>query len=201
MKYLAIDTSSKNLTVILNDGINSQVIDEFSGVRHSETLMPSIEKLVDKAGLSIKDLDFIAVVIGAGSFTGIRIAVSTVKAFCFAFNIPFLSVTSFDIIAYNEEYGKILAVLDAGHDGFYVCGYHDKKVVLEPSYIMKDELIKLSKEYTLLSDTEIDGFNVKVVDRAQGFISAIDQKQKELQTDLELLVPLYVRKSQAEEGR
>ena len=201
MKYLAIDTSSKNLTVILNDGINSHVIDEFSGVRHSETLMPSIEKLVDKAGLSIKDLDFIAVVIGAGSFTGIRIAVSTVKAFCFAFNIPFLSVTSFDIIAYNEEYGKSLAVLDAGHDGFYVCGYHDKKVVLEPCYIMKEELIKLSKEYALFSDTEIDGFNVKVVDRAKGFILAIDQKQKELQTDLELLVPLYVRKSQAEEGR
>ena len=92
-------------------------------------------------------------------------------------------------------------MLDAGHDGFYVCGYQDKKVILEPSYIMKNQLEKLSKEYRLLSDATIADFDVKVVDRTNGFIKAIELKKSQKQNDLELLVPLYVRKSQAEEGR
>ena len=202
MKYLAIDTSSKRLTVIVKDGDKEYIVnDELCGVRHSETLMPTIERLIDEANLDLKSLEFVASVIGAGSFTGIRIGVSTVKAICFAFNLPFLAVTSFDEIAYNEEYGKILAVLDAGHDGFYVCGYQDKKVVLEPSYVMREEVRELSKEYTLLSDQEIEGFSVKIVDRAIGLIKAIEEKKNQKCTDLDKLIPLYVRKSQAEEGR
>ena len=202
MKYLAIDTSSKNLTVILNDGKNLLKIDEFSDVRHSETLMPSIESLVESSNVSISDLDFIAVIVGAGSFTGIRIGIATIKALCFAFNKPCLSITSFDTLAYNKKGEKVLAVIDAKHNGFYVCGYDNKKVVLEPCYIMRDKLDEIKGEYQrLVAVKPIDGLDICPVSVEKGLEIAVREKSGEISCDLESLVPLYCRKSQAEEGR
>ena len=146
-------------------------------------------------------MDFIACVVGAGSFTGIRIGVSTVKALCFAYNKPCLSVTSFDTIAYNKKGGKVLSVIDAKHNGFYVCGYDNLEVCLEPSYIMKEQLLDLAKDYKLLSFEQIKDLNVEVVSSLDGFINAVANKKNEISFDLESLVPVYVRKSQAEEGR
>ena len=130
MNYLAIDTSGKNLTVVIEyNGYVEEYYDESCGVNHSVALMPKIEELKEKSNADFTKLDFIAVVVGAGSFTGIRIGVATIKALCFAHNLPALSITSFDTIAYNKGSGKFLAVIDAKHDSYYVCGYENKKVI------------------------------------------------------------------------
>ena len=202
MKYLAIDTCGSNLTLALRQGEKlNTYFDENCGVRHSIDLMPRIEELLLKEKVSLKDLDFIAVTVGAGSFTGIRIGVSTAKALCFAHGLPCLAITSFDTIAYNKCEGKNLAVINAGHDGFYVCGYENMEVVLAPQYIMKDKLKELSKEYLLLSFEKIDGIKTKVVSLKDGFIKACDEKYSLKTLDYDSIEPLYVRKSQAEEGR
>ena len=202
MKYLAIDTCGSNLTLVLRQGEKlNTYFDENCGVRHSIDLMPRIEELLLKEKVSLKDLDFIAVTIGAGSFTGIRIGVSTAKALCFANGLPCLAITSFDTIAYNKCEGKNLAVINAGHDGFYVCGYENMEVVLAPQYIMKDKLKELSKEFFLLSFEKIDGIKTKVVSVKDGFIKACDEKYSLKTLDYDSIEPLYVRKSQAEEGR
>ena len=202
MNYLAIDTSGKNLTVVISK--NGQIFsyhDTECGVNHSVALMPEIEKLSKKANFSLEDADFFACVVGAGSFTGIRIGVATVKALCFAFNKPCLSITSFDTLAYNKDSGRVLSLIDAKHNGFYACGYEDNKVCFAPSYIMRDELEKLAKDYTLVSFEKVSGFDVKVVSVIDGFIKAIEDKKGEITVDLNKLEPLYCRKSQAEEGR
>ena len=122
MNYLAIDTSGKNLTVIIKKGQEVyKVHDENCGVNHSVELMPKVEELIKKANFDLKSADFFACVVGAGSFTGIRIGVSTVKALCFAYSKPCLSVTSFDTMAYNIKSGKVLTLIDAKHNGFYAC--------------------------------------------------------------------------------
>lgn len=202
MNYLAIDTSGKTLTVVfcLNDKVYTHH-DTNCGLQHSTTLMPVIEKMALDIGFDFNKADFFACVVGAGSFTGIRIGVSTIKAFCFAYNKPCLSVTSFDTIAYNTNGRKVLAVIDAKHNGFYVCGYHDFKVVIEPSYVMKDELLALAKEYETFSFENILDLEVKVVSTLDGLIKAVESKKGEVSCDLESLTPVYVRKSQAEEGR
>jgi tRNA A37 threonylcarbamoyladenosine modification protein TsaB len=140
-------------------------------------------------------------VVGAGSFTGIRIGVATVKAMCFAFNKPCLSITSFDTIAYNSQGGKVLAVIDAKHNGFYVCGYDGRAISVEPSYVMRESLTEYVSEYELLSFEPIKDLPVTVVSIAKGLEKAISEKANEISSDLETLSPLYVRKSQAEEGR
>ena len=202
MKYLAIDTSGKNLTIAVCDGTSHLVYsDENCGVKHSVELMVKTEEMLNKINLTLDDLDFIAAVVGAGSFTGIRIGVSTVKALCFAKNLPYLSITSFDTIAYNKKSGKVMAVINAGHGGFYACAYSDGKVVLPPCYILKEDLLSLNAEYEFLAFEEIEGLNVTVVSVAEGLVKAIESNLDKVSSNLDDLAPLYVRKSQAEEGR
>lgn len=203
MKYLAIDTSGKNLTVIIKKGEDAHVYyDEKCEVRHSVELMPRVEELAKKVGFDFREADFFACVVGAGSFTGIRIGVATVKAMCFAFNKPCLAITSFDTIAYNRKGERALTVIDAKHNGFYVCGYDSGKVSFPPAYLMRDKVEELVAEYgKVLSFEEISGLDVEVVSLADGLIKAIEHKEKEVTFDLTKLEPLYVRKSQAEEGR
>ena len=202
MNYLAIDTSGKNLTVIIcKNGEIFKFHDFECGVNHSVELMPKVEELALKADFDFSTADFFCAVVGAGSFTGIRIGVATIKAMCFAFKKPCLSITSFDTLAYNEKGGKVLAVIDAKHNGFYVCGYSDGEVVFPPAYLMRDELEKIAGEYQMVAIAPIDGFLVKTVSVADGLIRAIEEKKSDVTLDIEALTPLYVRKSQAEEGR
>ncbi|MBR1967848.1 MAG: tRNA (adenosine(37)-N6)-threonylcarbamoyltransferase complex dimerization subunit type 1 TsaB [Clostridia bacterium] len=202
MNYLAIDTSGKNLTVIIKkDQKIYKFFDKECGVNHSVALMPKVEELCALAEFNLSDADFFACVVGAGSFTGIRIGVATVKAMCFAFNKPCLSVTSFDTLAYNKEGGKVLALIDAKHNGFYACGYQDNKVILPPAYLMREQVESLLAEYLAVSATEISGMASETVSVEDGLIRAIELNADKISLDPEMLTPLYVRKSQAEEGR
>ncbi len=202
MNYLAIDTSGKNLTILIcKNGQIFKFNDAECGVNHSVELMPRVEELAIKCGFEFKDADFFVAVVGAGSFTGIRIGVATVKAMCFAFNKPCLAVTSFDTLAYNTD-GKVLALIDAKHNGFYACGYENNKVILPPAYLMRDKVEELVKEYSeVVAIAPIENLPIKVVSVADGLEKAILKNLDKVNSDLETLTPLYVRKSQAEEGR
>ncbi len=200
MKCLAIDTSGDHLTVALIDG--ESVVYEFcqdTGLRHSISLMSYIEKVLDKVGVKISDIDVYSCVIGPGSFTGIRIGVSTVKAFSYANDKPVLPVTSFDVLEYNKPCGKNIAVIDARHDNYYALIYEDNVAVKEPSFITKEEIIKLKGEYDVLSSVDSDITTVKC-DLLNGLVNAVKDKLNTSITDRESLIPLYVKKSQAEEG-
>lgn len=203
MNYLAIDTSGKNLTVIIKKGEEIfRVYDAECGVNHSVELMPKVEQLALSANFDLKDADFFAAVVGAGSFTGIRIGVATVKAMCFAYKKPCLAITSFDTLSYNEKGGKVLALIDAKHNGFYACGYNDYKIDFEPCYIMREKVIELIKDYDqVVWSTLVDGIDTKTVSVCEGLINAIELNLDKVTFDIEALSPLYVRKSQAEEGR
>jgi tRNA threonylcarbamoyl adenosine modification protein YeaZ len=202
MKYLLIDTSSKNLTVVVRNGdVIKTYFDPNCGVNHSVMLMPAVEETLKSADVTINDLDFLGCTVGAGSFTGIRIGVSTVKALCFAFNKPCLSITTFDAIAYNSLCGKVLALIDAKHGSFYACGYDNGAVVFPPSFIDKDTVLEMAKEYKLLSFEDIDQLKTEKVSLKDGLIKAGELKAHLKSFDYESLSPLYVRKSQAEEGR
>ena len=203
MNYLAVDTSGKNLSIIIKkDGVAYKYYDGECGVRHSVSLMPEIEKLVTKAQAKLSDLDFFAVVVGAGSFTGIRIGVSAVKAMCFAYNKPCLAITSFDTLAYNvnKVTPKTLAILDAGHGGYYACGYNGEEIDFAPTYILEEQLEKIKLNYQIVvTDKEMDG--ATAVATIDGLERAVDKKVNNVTFNLDSIEPLYCRKSQAEEGR
>lgn len=201
MNYVAIDTSGKNLTLVISiDGKNYIYFNADSGVNHSVEVVTELEKLAESIPFNLKNVDFISVVVGAGSFTGIRIGVSVAKALALTYSKPMVSITSFDTIAYNNTNGRRLAIIDAKHNNFYACGYENGEVVFEASFIDEGKVRELAKDYILMSFESIQGFDTQVVSVAEGLIKATERKANLLE-DAENVIPLYIRKSQAEEGR
>lgn len=121
MKILCIDTSSNLCSVaILEDYNLIKKIELNNGLTHSETLMPLIKQILDECNLSLKNIDLLVSDIGPGSFTGIRIGVSTIKAFSDSLNIPCIGVSSLEILAYNiKTNGIICSTIDCKNDNCY----------------------------------------------------------------------------------
>ncbi len=114
---LNIETATKNCSVsVAKDGktiVCSELADE--GYSHAEKLHVFIEEVIAKAGISVQDLNAIAVSQGPGSYTGLRIGVSAAKGLCYALNIPLIAVDTLKTLASQAEVtdGKIIPMLDA----------------------------------------------------------------------------------------
>lgn len=121
MKILSVDTSSIVCSVAILDDLNvlyEKSID--NALTHSEKLMPMIKEGLETIGLTIKDIDLFACSRGPGSFTGIRIGISTIKAFIDVFEKPAIGITSLEGLAYNiDNEGLILSLIDAKNDNAY----------------------------------------------------------------------------------
>ena len=199
--FLAIDTSNNHLAVLAAK--NGEVYSVFlpdCAMKHSVSIMPAVDEALKKANLRVEECDFFAAVVGAGSFTGIRIGISVAKGFCLAFNKPALPVTSFDVAAYNALDGKVLCLVDALHDCYYACGYTDGKITYPPAYLTEEEVLALVQEgYAPISSTHLpleEKVAVRVVDPCQGLEKAVLALSNE--EEFGELNALYVRKSSAE---
>lgn len=201
MYYLAIDTSNKNITAFVGGDKTVVRFTPDCALSHSVVLMDEIEKCLAQAEIQKEDIDFFCCSLGPGSFTGIRIGVATTKAFAYALGKKVVGVTSFECLAYNvESKRKKLAVIDARHDNYYASGFDENgKVIVEPRFIDISAVKEYSKDFLIVSDIAIDGVDCVVADVKDGFIKAVASKISEAQDDVETLVPLYVKKSQAEE--
>lgn len=116
MKILAVDTTASPVSAaLLCDGV---LLGEFYlNVRttHSQTLMPLVSTLLKTTGTDIKDIDLFAVNAGPGSFTGVRIGVSSVKGMSMPLGKPCAAVSTLEAMAYCMPYteGTVCAVMDA----------------------------------------------------------------------------------------
>ncbi|MCI8344788.1 MAG: tRNA (adenosine(37)-N6)-threonylcarbamoyltransferase complex dimerization subunit type 1 TsaB [Clostridia bacterium] len=129
MKILSIDTSSKICSVAVledNNVIIEKNIDD--SLTHSQKLMPMIDNILNELNMKLTDFDLFSCSVGPGSFTGVRIGVSTVKAFCDVTNVPVTSVSSLEGLAYNTLSSNIesnstivCSLIDAKNDNVY-CG-------------------------------------------------------------------------------
>lgn len=102
MKILALDSTENTAAVAITEDeklIASTVIS--AGRSHSELLLPAIEALMKASGLTYDDIDLFACSSGPGSFTGVRIGVSTVKGLAFGRNVPCIGVSATEALAYN----------------------------------------------------------------------------------------------------
>ena len=195
MKFLGIDTSCGGAVVAANGEKKS--VRPIAGVT-SVCIMGEIEGALCEVGLRISEVDFIACVVGPGSFTGIRIGISTAKGLCFALGKQALALTSFDCIAYAEM-GKALALVDAGHGNYYACPF-ENGVRGEPAFLSQEELdIYRERGYRFLSGKPL-AIESETVDTAFGLIGAAERNANALQ-NANALSALYLRKSSAEEGR
>ena len=204
--FLAVDTGGNHLTVLAakNGEVFSVCIPDCA-MKHSVSVMPAVDEALKKADLRLEECDFFSAVVGAGSFTGIRIGISVVKGFCLAYGKPSLPVTSFETLAYNALDGctsgkKILTLVDALHDAYYACGYEGEKVTLAPAYLTEEEVLALVEEgYAPCACTPLpieEKTKVEYFSPSEGLKKAVlSLSEKEAFGEL---TALYVRKSSAE---
>lgn len=156
MKILGIDTSTKFLSVAITD--NNDLVGIFNdrgGLKHSSLLVPAIEGLLKKSDATLKNIDAIALSIGPGSFTGLRIGVATCKGINLALGIPIVAVPTLDAIAYNfiDEKERVLCpLIDAKKQKVYACFYSSEKVKRISDYMLLDieDLLKKINRPTLI---------------------------------------------------
>ena len=126
MLMLALDTSSSAITVALYDGesVLAEHTDRSGTPRHGEVLAPAIQRLVESGGVAITDLTDIAVGVGPGPFTGLRIGLVTARVLGFTLGIPVHGVCSLDVLAADADLeGEFLVAADARRREVYFARY------------------------------------------------------------------------------
>lgn len=154
MKILALETSTRHfsLAVLSGDKVAAQKNTVLSKVLES-SIIPAIDRMLGGLKITLKDIDGFAIGLGPGSFTSLRVGLSTVKAFCLATGKPVVGVPSLDALAQNvkdKPCDEICTIVDARRNQVYACLY--KK---------KGEGLKRTSDYLL---TTLDN----VLDRVHG---------------------------------
>lgn len=220
MKILSVDTSSNICSVALLD--NDKCLAEKNindGKTHSENLMPLIESILEENNLKLNSIDLITVVVGPGSFTGIRIGVASIKAIAEVLSIPVVPVTSLEGLAYNIENSSkyICSMIDAKNNQVYA-GIYDKDYAVIEECIADDineviekisdynELIFVGSGAILHKDIIIDKIsNAEFADEEKANqssksvgIAGYNKYKMGIMETSDTIKPRYFRKSQAE---
>ncbi len=130
MKILALDTAASWCAAAVYDTARNVVIADVSeniGKGHAEVLMEYVERAMNEAKLSLRDMDRVAVNIGPGSFTGVRIGVSAARGFALALGVPVIGITAFEALAAETSIAlperPVLVLLDAHRGEIYAQGF------------------------------------------------------------------------------
>lgn len=124
MLILGISTSTEQVGCALggHEGVLGSV-HTCRGRRHAETLAPSIEFLCASAGVGLDELGAVAVDVGPGLFTGLRVGMASAKAIAYARRLPMVGVSSLDLVAFGVRHTArtIVCVLDARRGEVFWC--------------------------------------------------------------------------------
>lgn len=223
MKILALETATIAGSVAVFDdseGLISEITINVK-IAHAERLMNSVDMLLKASAVSIKDIDAFAVSIGPGSFTGLRIGLSTAKGLAFATNKPLVPVETLDAFARTLPLCQhlICPMFDARKNEVYTALYRwqdslCKKIIPETAINPEDFLKKIKEPTVFLGDgtkiykkliLDILKDNAKFAPESKMSPSAssvaeiaIEKLKNGITADTVSLTPFYIRKSEAE---
>lgn len=222
MLILGIDTATKVCTVSLCR--DSEPVAEYEinmGMTHSEGLMPQLKQLLERTKIDKKSINLIAVSMGPGSFTGLRIGLATAEAMAYAWQIPICGVDTLRALAYNVPVEKVIlaAVLDAQKGNYYLAIYEWQagelfehlavKVVShnellsylaawENQVMLLGECGKLGKE-ELPANVRLAPMQIRMPKASSVALLALQEYDPQTHKDIFGLNPQYIRRSEAEE--
>ncbi len=144
MKILGIETStfSGSVSVCDEDAVLCEYVFN-TGPRHNEVLIPTIERLLSDCGLGKNDLDAVCVSVGPGSFTSLRIGVSTAKALCYSLGTELAGVPSLEILASNALWcgNSVCTITDAGRGEVFLSFHDPESAEMTPAEIATPESV------------------------------------------------------------
>ncbi|MFV9876178.1 MAG: tRNA (adenosine(37)-N6)-threonylcarbamoyltransferase complex dimerization subunit type 1 TsaB [Rickettsiales endosymbiont of Dermacentor nuttalli] len=217
VRILAIDTCNSFCSVaLLENGsiIENACSDESS--RQAELLFSLILKILDHQHLKYFDLDMLALTIGPGSFTGIRVGLAAMRGIKLASALPVISITCFEAIALNFETitnTNISVVLDARRNQIYIQNFIRKDLHIipntQPTLVNYSDVIELIAQDGIIAGSGI-GLLEMLIDKDKSYI--LNKKFNVITADMvakaawykylnneinQELVPLYIRPSDA----
>ncbi len=200
MKIFGIDTTRKIAKIFVFDDEKDvkYVLSMGDGVRHSEGLFLYIEKALLETKYNITDFDYYSAVVGPGSFTGIRVGMSTIKGFNKVANKKIIGVNVFEIVSSTVKNGVFL--LNSTSTMCYYAKIKNKKIV-EADIVNKsdiaskfegEKLFALSEEQNVLNLEYVNIEYFESLDEMyfDAILSKVDAKED--------FVPYYLQLSQAE---
>lgn len=218
---LAFDTVSTSFSIAIQKEDNSIIEYNKENVKnHNEELLPVLHNFLTDNNLTLDNISYIALGIGPGSFTALRIAFATIKTICYAKNIPIVGISSLETLYENisEKEGIKSAMIDARKGSVYANIYNDNEKIVENADLTYQQFIEIiksintsNKNITLCGDgfsknsdffTEnLKNYNINKLDNSYNIIKAsktIKLSANKKFDDVFSLMPLYVRKSEAE---
>ena len=223
MLILALESSAKAASVaLMHDSELLAQYSQCSGLTHSRTLLPMVEDMLKNTDTKLADVDLIAVAHGPGSFTGIRIGVSTVKGLAWASDKKCVGVSTLAAMAWHGAAagGLVCPVMDARRSQVYNALFEIKDGV--PERLCQDRAIALSElalelkgyecEVWLVGDgarlsfdyLANEGIKCRVAPQNLLYQSAWGVGMEAMRTKAgtaDELLPVYLRLSQAERER
>ncbi len=223
MITLAVDTATKaaSAAIVDNGEIRTSFLINHRSM-HSRNIMTLVDAVVKEADIKKNDIDLFATTIGPGSFTGVRIGVSTVKAMAYSLKKQTVGINTLDVLAYDVyEYQKLICpVLDARNRQVFCAIYNKDKEnrlirLTEYMGLKIDDLMsmlqKMDRDVVFTGDAYkacaswegFEGFGrytVNVGDYMPKASTVGLMAETAAKTDPALLMPFYLRKSQAEQA-
>ncbi len=206
---LTINTAfmTANLALRSADGrVATRTIDAKS--KHSENVLKTIDEMREELGVDILDVQTVAVVVGPGSFTGLRIGVSIAKALgAVNKNLKFIAVSSLELIAsvakeQNLVSGEFVCVLNGLSNLFFVAKFDKDGIKIEEERMIDLKTyrnIKCKKVFLSGDLDEEEGDRVEISSEALLRFALAKEKAGEF-VEIDQLMPMYLRLSQAEDN-
>jgi tRNA threonylcarbamoyladenosine biosynthesis protein TsaB len=209
---LCIDTALETATICLSDG--GMLIDADHNTEmkdHASWLHPAVNRLLDNNGIGLNDIKAIAVSIGPGSYTGLRVGLAAAKGFCYALKIPLICIGTLEIMANavkEEAIDLICPMIDARRMEVYTAVYNKdliEKISPHAMILQEDSLgTLLTNHHILFCGNGMHKFRPVLKNRNIAFteltnmalsISTLADKylQNKKITDIAYCEPLYLK--------
>ncbi|MDD7765391.1 MAG: tRNA (adenosine(37)-N6)-threonylcarbamoyltransferase complex dimerization subunit type 1 TsaB [Peptoniphilaceae bacterium] len=220
MKILAIDTSTTHSCCSVME--NDYIVGEFSinqSMSHNEILLDMVQEMLSKLNIDISEIDLYVAVTGPGSFTGIRIGVTTAKALAMALNKPIVSVNTLEAMSFGVfSENKKIPIIDARGGRVYYGVYkgYDNCEIEKPDLMDIDELLMKfdnSKEEIIFTGDAVKLYEKRILKNTNFKVTSPnlnscisrnacvigkEKFKKNILADCYTLSPEYVRQSQAQ---
>lgn len=202
---LVISTVTKKAYIAVEHDGKEYFSEVEADCKQSERILPEIDKILDENNISLKDIGNIAVLVGPGSFTGIRIGIALVKGLCAGDkNHNVIPISTLDMMAYininkNKPTENFYCVMNALSKRFFVAKYSKiGKKLSEEEMIFEEDFLKL-KDVVMLDEESLGfdevSFTPKLI---LEYAKVLEKEGKFVLADK--ITPIYIRKAQAEEN-
>lgn len=218
MNSIAIDCATSKLSISAKKDIYTVKTVLDIGIRQSEKLLPAIDYVMKEIELKPSDLDYTTLTLGPGTFTGLRLGLSALKALTLSHDVPVYGIPSLDAYSYDFRHSRqrVLSLIEAKEDEFFLAIYSNGKKILDDDDKSIDEILSLFTDedeitvcgpgagtfiYRAREISPLIRFNLHspFYDGCSALFELTEQKIKEgLEPLKDYDGPIYVRKSEAE---